>query len=72
MSVVKASIKLVVIGDSTIGKTSMLLTYKTDAFPSTLTVFDNFAKNITIGGIERSVGLWTQSNLIHYTLWMYF
>ncbi len=49
MSKVK-SIKLVVVGDGAVGKTSMLVSYTTDAFPEVYntTIFDNLSTQVSI------------------------
>lgn len=51
MVVLRTKIKCVVLGDSNVGKTSMLINYATNRFPSVCvpSVFDNFAGSLTCG-----------------------
>jgi Ras-related C3 botulinum toxin substrate 1 len=54
------SIKCVVVGDGSVGKTCLLLTYTTNAFTEdcTVTVFDNFSVNITVDNRLTNLQLW--------------
>ena len=48
------TLKLVFIGDSTVGKTSLLIKYTTKEFPASFlpTFLDNYAVNFTLPGVE--------------------
>ena len=54
------NLKLVVVGDGGVGKSSFLICGTTSHFPSDYvpTVFDNYVANMMVNGKPFSVGLW--------------
>lgn len=64
----KVGVKLVVVGDGAVGKTTLLMRYRENKFPTKYipTVFENYYKHVMYRGVNVNLGLWDTAGQEEY------